>query len=126
MSTVSRLDLILTVCCCRLVKEISFREHGRYKSITRPGGMPTSDSLNPPEISDKNYERGRFDIIKCPVRWAKTALQALHHAAEDYLISLLEDANLLAIHAKRVTVQPRDIQLVRRIRGEKTWYHTGY
>ena len=49
------------------------------------------------------------------------AVDALHEAAEDYLVTLLEDANLLAIHAKHVTMQPRDIQLARRIRGDKDW-----
>ena len=86
--------------------------------------MPTSDQLNPPKLTDRAVERGQG--VKCPLRWAKSALAALHAAAEDYLISLLEDANLLAIHAKRITVQPRDIQLVRRIRGEKTWYDEAY
>ena len=46
---------------------------------------------------------------------------ALHEASEDYLITLLEDANLLAIQAKCITVQPRDIQLAHRIRGDKDW-----
>ena len=45
----------------------------------------------------------------------------IHEAAENYLIGMMEDANLLAIHAHRYTIQPRDIQLVRRIRGEKYW-----
>ena len=49
------------------------------------------------------------------------AVGALHEAAEHYLVGLLEDANALAIHAHRITVQPRDIQLARRIRGEKDW-----
>ncbi|XP_075935766.1 histone H3-like centromeric protein A isoform X2 [Anarhichas minor] len=38
-------------------------------------------------------------------------------AAEAFLVLLFSDANLCAIHAKRVTVFPRDIQLARRIRG---------
>ncbi|XP_044030661.1 histone H3-like centromeric protein A isoform X2 [Siniperca chuatsi] len=38
-------------------------------------------------------------------------------AAEAFLVMLFSDANLCAIHAKRVTVFPRDIQLARRIRG---------
>ena len=46
------------------------------------------------------------------------ALTALHTAAEAYLMGLLEDANLATIHAKCVTLQPRDIQIVRRLRGE--------
>lgn len=46
------------------------------------------------------------------------ALQALQEASEVYLVSLFEDANLCAIHAKRVTIMPKDMQLARRIRGE--------
>lgn len=42
---------------------------------------------------------------------------ALQEAAEAHLVGLFEDANLCAIHAKRVTVMPKDIQLARRIRG---------
>lgn len=44
---------------------------------------------------------------------------ALQEAAEAYLVGLFEDTNLAAIHAKRVTIQPKDIQLARRIRGER-------
>ncbi|KAI5854934.1 histone-fold-containing protein [Tricharina praecox] len=50
-------------------------------------------------------------------RWQSTALLALQEAAEAYLVALFTDANLLAIHAKRVTVMQKDIQLARRIRG---------
>ena len=46
------------------------------------------------------------------------ALMALQEAAEEYITRLFMDANLCALHAKRVTVQPKDIQLARRIRGE--------
>jgi histone H3 len=40
-------------------------------------------------------------------------------AAEAYLVGLFEDCNLLAIHAKRVTILPKDMDLARRIRGER-------
>ena len=46
-------------------------------------------------------------------------MTALQEAAEAYLVQLLEDSNLCAIHAKRVTIQPKDIQLARQIRGER-------
>jgi histone H3 len=46
------------------------------------------------------------------------ALAAIQEASEAYLTSLFEDANLCAIHAKRVTIMPKDMQLARRIRGE--------
>ncbi|CAN6567862.1 unnamed protein product [Malus baccata var. baccata] len=47
------------------------------------------------------------------------AVLALQEAAEAYLVGLFEDTNLCAIHAKRVTIMPKDIQLARRIRGER-------
>lgn len=49
--------------------------------------------------------------------WQAYALMALQEAAEAFLVRLFADANLCAIHAKRVTLFPRDLQLVRRIRG---------
>ena len=55
---------------------------------------------------------------KCDLRFQTTALMALQEAAEAYLVGLMEDTNLCAIHAKRVTIMPRDMQLARRIRGE--------
>jgi histone H3 len=51
-------------------------------------------------------------------RFQPSALCALQEAAEAYLVGLFEDANLCAIHAKRVTLFCRDLQLSRRIRGE--------
>jgi len=53
------------------------------------------------------------------LQWQNIALEAIQHAAEDYLIGLMEDANLSALHAKRVTIMPKDIRLARRIRGHK-------
>jgi len=43
----------------------------------------------------------------------------VQEASEAYLVGLFEDTNLCAIHAKRVTIMPKDIQLARRIRGER-------
>ncbi|KAM3570777.1 hypothetical protein VYU27_007174 [Nannochloropsis oceanica] len=57
------------------------------------------------EISTKQY------------RWQANSLLALQEAAEAHLVHLFEDANLCAIHAKRVTIMPKDMQLARRIRG---------
>lgn len=55
-----------------------------------------------------------------PYRYQIAALQALQEAAEAYLVYLFEDTNLCCVHARRVTIFPRDIQLARRIRCEKT------
>ena len=54
------------------------------------------------------------------LRFQSTAMLGLQEAAEAYLVGLFEDTNLCAIHAKRVTIMPKDIQLARRIRGERT------
>lgn len=50
-------------------------------------------------------------------RWRVDALEALQVSCEDYIVGLMEDANLCAIHGKRVTIMPKDIHLARRIRG---------
>ena len=50
--------------------------------------------------------------MKTNYRWSAGALGAIHEAAEHFLITLLENANLCAIHAKRVTVSVSDVQLV--------------
>jgi histone H3 len=49
------------------------------------------------------------------------ALLALQEAAEAYLVDMFEATNLCAIHAKRVTIMPKDMQLARRIRGERKY-----
>ncbi|KAM0294480.1 hypothetical protein ACHAPM_011219 [Fusarium culmorum] len=51
------------------------------------------------------------------LRWQSQAIMALQEAAEAFMIKLFEDTNLCAIHAKRVTIMQKDIQLARRIRG---------
>ena len=56
---------------------------------------------------------------KNDLRFQSSAVMALQEAAESYLIGLFEDTNLCAIHAKRVTIMPKDMQLARRIRGER-------
>ena len=53
------------------------------------------------------------------LRFQRSAMEALQEAAEAYLVGIFEDSNLCAIHARRVTVMPKDIQLVRRIREGK-------
>ena len=56
----------------------------------------------------------------CPqYRIQTNAVLALQEAAEAYLVALFDDTNLCAIHAKRVTIQPKDLMLARRLRGER-------
>ena len=53
------------------------------------------------------------------MRFQSQAILALQEAAEAYIVDLFEDTNLCAIHAKRVTIMPKDMLLARKIRGEK-------
>ena len=94
-----------------MVKHISIREWRHYHS---------KEIINPEDLSNKAKEQ-------CFVpRWTMGAVDALHEGAEDYLITLLDDANLLAIHARCLTIQPRDIQLGWRIHGDKDWDKVSY
>lgn len=51
------------------------------------------------------------------MRFQHSAVLALQEASEAYLLRLFEDASLAAIHAKRVSLVPKDILLARRIRN---------
>ncbi|XP_066303374.1 LOW QUALITY PROTEIN: histone H3, embryonic-like [Branchiostoma lanceolatum] len=53
------------------------------------------------------------------LRFQSSAVMALQEASEAYLVGLFEDTNLCAIHANASTIMPKDIQLARRIRGER-------
>ena len=58
--------------------------------------------------------------FKTDLRFQQAAIEALQEASEAYLIGLFEDTNLCAIHARRVTIMPKDLQLARRIQGEQS------
>lgn len=57
--------------------------------------------------------------FKDDIRFQGSAIAALQEAAEAYLVRLFEDVNHCAIHARRVTIMPKDLILARRLRGEK-------
>ena len=57
--------------------------------------------------------------FKTDLRFQSAAILCLQEAAEAYLVGLFEDTNLCTIHARRVTITPKDLQLARRIRGER-------
>jgi histone H3/H4 len=61
-----------------------------------------------------------INACQTDLRFQSSAVMALQEAAEAYLVSLFEDTNLAAIHAKRVTIQPKDLALARRLRGERS------
>ena len=53
-------------------------------------------------------------------RWQGSSILALQEASEAYHVGLFEDTNLCALHSKRKTIMPKDIQLAQRIHGEET------
>ena len=55
----------------------------------------------------------RFDLHLTPA-----TMLALQEAAESFLVYLFEDTNLCAIHAKHVTIMPKDMKLALRIQGD--------
>jgi histone H3 len=57
--------------------------------------------------------------VKEGLRFQSSAVAAIQEATESYVISLLADTNLCAIHTRRVTIMPRDVHLARRLRGER-------
>ena len=65
-------------------------------------------------VRDITAECGGHDL-----RFQSQALVALQEATEAYVVGLFEDTNLCCMHAKRVTVQQKDMQLARRIRGDR-------
>ncbi|KAL3146538.1 5-hydroxytryptamine receptor 4 [Trebouxia sp. C0010 RCD-2024] len=93
----------------RLVREIAqdFKTGVCHASVAAFGCQHVRNSLNV------------VAFVCADLRFQSSAVLALQEAAEAYLVSLFEDTNLCAIHAKRVTIMPKDIQLARRIRGER-------
>ena len=72
-------------------------------------------------MQDKTVNRTIDDSkSKTVERVTGASALAMQEASEAYLVGVFEDTNLCAIHAKRVTIMPKDIQLARRIRGERS------
>ncbi|CAG2110592.1 unnamed protein product [Medioppia subpectinata] len=90
---------------------IALREICRYQRSTE---------LLVPRLPFQRLVREITADLKNDLKFQSAALSCLQEAAEAYIVGLFEDTNLCAIHARRVTIMPRDIQLSRRIRGERT------
>lgn len=109
-----------------------------FKNAPTTGGVKKPHRFRPGTVAlreIRKYQKGTaFLIRKLPfqrlvreiaqdfradLRFQSSAVMALQEAAEAYLVGLFEDTNLCAIHAGRVTIMPKDMQLARRIRGER-------
>ncbi|XP_006877417.1 PREDICTED: histone H3.3-like [Chrysochloris asiatica] len=84
------------------------------KSAPSTGGVKKPHRYRPGTRLVREIAQG----FKTDLCFQSAAIGALQEASEAYLVGLFEDTNLCAIHAKRVTIMPKDIQLARRICGE--------
>eukprot|EP00106_Octopus_bimaculoides_P009633 XP_014777075.1 PREDICTED: histone H3-like [Octopus bimaculoides] len=114
------------------------KNHAARKSAPATGGVKKPHRYRPGTVAlreIRRYQKSTELLIrklpfqrlvreiaqdfKTDLRFQSSAVMALQEASEAYLVGLFEDTNLCAIHAKRVTIMPKDIQLARRIRGER-------
>lgn len=117
--------------------KIAKKTAGNSSEIHRPGGLKKPHRFKPGTVAlreIRKYQKSTELLIrklpfqrlvrdlacdyKSDLRFQSTAILALQEASEAYLVGLFEDTNLCAIHAKRVTIMPKDMQLCKRIRGE--------
>uniref|UniRef100_A0A8C5FXL0 Histone H3.3 n=1 Tax=Gadus morhua TaxID=8049 RepID=A0A8C5FXL0_GADMO len=111
---------------CHPIKT-SHRLPSRLRACFRPGTVALreirryqkSTELLIRKLPFQRLVREIAQDFKTDLRFQSAAIGALQEASEAYLVGLFEDTNLCAIHAKRVTIMPKDIQLARRIRGER-------
>merc|ERR1719296_377051 len=86
------------------------------------GGVKRAHRFRPGTVALRHirkYQKSTELLIR-KLPFQTSAVLALQEAAEAYMVGLFEDTNLCAIHAKRVTIMPKDMQLARRIRGERS------
>ena len=85
---------------------------------TRHPPLPKDLNTAHPETAFPEVGEGDRQDFKTDLRFQSAAILCLQEAAEAYLVRLFDNANLFAIHARRVTIMPKDILLARRIQGE--------
>ena len=88
---------------------VALREIRKYQKST---------NLLFPKLAFTRLVREIGQSFHMGLRFQSTAISCLQEATEAYLVSLFEDTNLCALHAKRVTIRVSDLQLARRIRGD--------
>ena len=114
----------------RCTGEKELRTDGPKPRRYRPGTVALQEIRRNQRSTELLIRRKPFDCLVrelvqdlrhggCVLRISPAAITALQKVVEAYLILLFEDTNLCAIHAKHVTIMPKDIQLVQRIHGER-------
>ena len=111
------------------VKRKSKGKDGAKKHRARPGTaalqsiryyQKESRCLLIPQAAWSRLVREIGQDFKTDLSFTKGSLELFQFAAESYLVGIYEDANLCAIHSRRVTIMPKDLQLARRIRNERS------
>lgn len=127
-----RKNLLMTKAARRSIPSaVGPRKRYRY----RPGSVALRDIRKYQKSTDLLIRKAPFQRLVREIaedisppnsdwRFQSTAVLALQEASECYLIGLFEDTNLCAIHAKRVTIMPKDMQLARRVRGDTVKYQS--
>ena len=90
---------------------VAFREIRKYKK---------SVALLIPTLPFQRLVREIAQDFKSDLRFQGSVILALQESSEAYIVGLMEDTNLCGLHAKRVTIMPKNVQLARRIRGERS------
>jgi histone H3 len=101
------------------VKTTKRRWHAGTVALRQIKSFQKSTSLLLRKAPFQRLVRELAGNYKDGLRFASSAVLALQEATESYIVSVLSDTNLAAIHAKRVTIMPRDLHLARRLRGER-------
>ncbi|ELV12221.1 Histone H3.3 type 2, partial [Tupaia chinensis] len=89
---------------------VALREIRRFQKSTE---------LLLPKLPFQRLVREIAQMVSADLRFQSAAIGALQEASEAYLVGLFEDTNLCAIHARRVTILPKDLQVARRLRGDR-------
>ena len=97
---------------------VALREIRRYQKTTELLIRKAPFQRLVREITQTLDKPSGFHLNLSKIRFQGSTVLALQEAAEAYHVGLFEDTNLCSMHAKRVTIMPKDIQLARRIRGE--------
>ncbi|AFP65417.1 histon H3 (nucleomorph) [Chroomonas mesostigmatica CCMP1168] len=108
-------------------KNISNNEESKKGHRYRPGTVALREIRKYQKSTDLLIRKLPFQRLvrelaqdfRNDLRFQGSAVLALQEATEAFLVGLFEDTNLCALHAKRVTIMPKDLLLARRIRGEK-------
>jgi len=113
--------------CATMVPRSSCPTFGRVKKRHRyrPGTVAMREIRKYQRSTELLIRKAEFQRMvreityryKADLRFQEAALLALQVAAEAFLVSLFEDTNLCAIHGKRITIMPKDMQLAMRMRS---------